>query len=110
MSGTDLDVADPRVEHALAEFRGLIQDRYPSAMFVVFRGEDPEGIYLTATVDVDDADDVVDVILDRLLEVQVDEGLPVYVIPIETPERVAARVRAANQARPLAAVARASQG
>ncbi|MGH2353292.1 MAG: hypothetical protein ACRDI2_22870 [Chloroflexota bacterium] len=37
----------------------------------------------------DDTTEVIDLIVDRMLELQIDEGLPVYVIPIHTPERVA---------------------
>jgi len=32
---------------------------------------------------------VLDVVIDRLLELQVDEGIPVHVIPIRPPERAA---------------------
>jgi hypothetical protein len=43
-----------------------------------------------AAVDVDDLDEVVDLIGDRLLEMQVDEGLPVYVTPLRPIECVIA--------------------
>ena len=49
----------------------------------------PEVTHLTTTVDVDDPDEVVDLVIDRMLELTIDEGIPVYVIPIRTPERVA---------------------
>jgi hypothetical protein len=55
----------------------------------VSSGDDPEGIYLDAGVDVDDTDDVMDVIVDRLLELQVEEQLPVYVVLTRTLERIA---------------------
>ncbi|MGH2346405.1 MAG: hypothetical protein ACRDG4_14355 [Chloroflexota bacterium] len=73
---------DPRVGAALQELRALIQARYPTALFLTFPGDDPAGIYLQATVKIEDIDEVVDVIIDRLLAMQVDEGLPVYVIPV----------------------------
>ena len=72
----------PRVQAALADFERLIRDRYPEATFEVTHGGEPDGIYLTATVDLEDTLDVLDAIMDRLLEVQVDEYLPVYVIPV----------------------------
>jgi hypothetical protein len=31
----------------------------------------------------------VDLVIDRMLELTIDEGVPVYVIPIRTPERIA---------------------
>ena len=46
--------------------------------------------HITTTVDLDDPDEVVDLVIERMLELQIDEGLPVYVIPIRTAERVAA--------------------
>jgi hypothetical protein len=85
---------DARTQQALTELQGLIQAQYPEASFAVAHGEDPEGIYLKATVDVDDIDAVVDVFMDRLLELQVEDGLPIYVIPLEPMERVLATMRA----------------
>ncbi|HEY7060083.1 MAG TPA: hypothetical protein VII06_01280 [Chloroflexota bacterium] len=83
--------SDPRISSALDELRGVIACRYPTATFDVVRGhDDPENVHLLATVDVDDPDQVLDLVLDRLLELQVDERLPVYVIPVRTPERLEA--------------------
>ena len=79
---------DPRVQKALADLQGLIHGRYPAATFEVAPGEDPDGIYLTATVDVEDTDEVVDTIIDQLLEIQVEQRLPVYVIPVRPLRRV----------------------
>jgi len=73
---------DPRVQAALADFEQQIRNRYPDATFDVTYGGEPDGVYLTATVDLEDTLEVLDVIMDRLLEVQVDECLPVYVIPV----------------------------
>lgn len=81
---------DPRIQSALAELRGIIQQRHPTATFRVSLGDDPEGVYLTAVVDVEDTDVVVDLFIDRLLELQIEEELPVYVIPVRPPNRVAA--------------------
>ena len=84
---------DRRVEAAIAELQGLIQERYPSATFSVDSGEDPGSVWLTATVDVEDTDEVFDVVVDRVLEIQIEEGLPIHVIPVRTPERIAAMLR-----------------
>ncbi|MGH2461862.1 MAG: hypothetical protein ACRDIY_23650, partial [Chloroflexota bacterium] len=57
--------------------------------FDVAHGDDPEGIYLKATVDLADVEEIVDQeLLDRLFEFQVEQGLPVYVIPLQPVERV----------------------
>ena len=83
---------DPRIVAALAELKELIQGRYLMARFEVVEGEDPEGVRLRTIVDLDDPDEVMDLVLERLLALQIDEGLPVYVIPVRTPERIAARL------------------
>ncbi|MBI2861443.1 MAG: hypothetical protein HYX89_01340 [Chloroflexi bacterium] len=75
---------DPRIPTALAELKGMISQRYPQATFEVGVGEDPEGVYLTATVDVEDTTEVFDVVVDRLVEMEVEEGLPVYVVAEQT--------------------------
>ena len=44
-------------------------------------------------VDVEDTDEVMDLVIERELALQIDEGIPVYVIPIQTPERTRATMR-----------------
>lgn len=89
------EMFDPHVESALAELQGMIAQHHPTATFEISRGEDePENIHLTAVVDVDDTDDVLGLVIDRLVTLQVDERIPVHVIPIRTPERVLAAMRA----------------
>jgi hypothetical protein len=83
----------PRMEDAVHELQGLITARFPQAAFVVEEGFDPEGIYLVTTVDIADTDEVIAVVGDRLVELQVDEGLPVYVTPLRPIERVAAQLQ-----------------
>ena len=83
-----IDPDDHRIQMAVTELQALIHLHHPAATFQVTQGEDPVGTYVIATVDVDDTDDVVDVYIDRLLELQIDDGLPVYVIPVRPLERV----------------------
>jgi hypothetical protein len=92
------------MEEALGELQGLIAARFPQASFAVEPGEDPPGIYLVATVDVADTDDVIDVVGDRLLDLQVEEGLTVYVTAIRPVARVAAELQALQASVPLAPV------
>jgi hypothetical protein len=83
----------PRLEEAVHELQRLITARFPQAAFVVEEGHDPEGIYLVTTVDIADTDEVIAVVGDRLVELQVDEGLPVYVTPLRPLTRVVAQLR-----------------
>lgn len=85
---------ESRIDAAIAELQALIQVRYPEARFEVAPGEDPEGTYMTVTVDVDDTDEVFDVVVERLLDMQVEEGIPLYVLPVRPIERITAEVRA----------------
>jgi hypothetical protein len=82
------------------ELQGLITARFPQASFVVEEGADPEGIYLVTTVDIADTDEVIAVVGDRLVELQVEEGLPVYVTPLRPIERVIAQLRERESATP----------
>src|SRR5579871_1072137 len=91
--------SDERMQHALAELQQLIQDRYPSAGFSVYEGEDPAGTYLQATVDVKDLDEVVEAFIDRLVDLQVEEQLPIYVITARPVERVLEEMRSAIPSR-----------
>jgi hypothetical protein len=100
MSNEDVKGLTPRIQAAIEELRGEILKHYPSASFEVARGEDPDGIYLIAEADVDDTIDVFDVVVHRLVGLQVDEGLSLYVVPVQTPERVAALMRKEFKDRP----------
>lgn len=82
MSTERVENHDPRVASALSELEAMIRERYPTATFTIAHGEDPEGIYLTATVDSEDTDAVVDLVIDRLVTMQVEEALPVYLVPV----------------------------
>ena len=92
----------PRMEEAVRELQRLITARFPQAVFVVEEGFDPEGIYLLTTVDITDTDEVIAVVGDRLVELQVDEGLPVYVTPLRPIERVVAQLQEREAATPPA--------
>ena len=81
------------MEQAINELKGSISKRFPQASFVVEEGFDTKGIYLVTTVDIADTDEVIDVIGDRLLELQVEEGLPLYVTPLRPIQRVIAELR-----------------
>ncbi|MGH8065048.1 MAG: hypothetical protein ACRERE_07355 [Candidatus Entotheonellia bacterium] len=88
MRAEQLDLSTPRMQAAIEELQRLIQRHYPEATFQVEPGDDPTGMYVLVTVDVEDTDVVVEVYIDRLLELQIDEGLAVYVVPVRPLARV----------------------
>jgi hypothetical protein len=80
---------DPRVQTAFAEMQQRILDHHPRTTFTIGRVGDMPGIWMTATVDLEDPDDIIDLFIDRLLEIQISEGLPIHILPEQTPERYA---------------------
>jgi hypothetical protein len=81
---------DPRMHAALKELETVIRQHYPEARFRVSCGEgDPTIVQLVATIDVEDTDPVLDVIMERLLELQA-EDLPVFVVTERPFERTVA--------------------
>jgi len=83
-------MADPRIQAAVSELQELILTHYPSTEFTVGEADDPDGVYIRAVVDVDDPDEVTAIFIDRMIDLQVEDGLPVYVVPVRTPAREAA--------------------
>jgi hypothetical protein len=77
-----------KMKQAIAELQGLILQRYPDATFrITSSPEDRNVVLLEPTVDVDDRDEVMDVIIDRLLELTTEEGLPLLVVPVRPEAR-----------------------
>lgn len=78
----------PRMQAAVEELKALVHERYPEATFRVTRSpEDHQTVLLKPVVDVDDRDEVMDVVIDRLVELQSEEQLPLLVVPIRPPSR-----------------------
>jgi hypothetical protein len=63
--------------------------------------EDPQEVHLVATIDLEDTDEVLDVVMERMLQFPLDEGLPVYVSPRRTSRRRAVVWAAQRQRTPL---------
>lgn len=94
MSAEHGENLDLRMQSALEELRGVIGVRYPGATFAVARDRDePDNVDLLTTVDLEDPDEVLDLVLDRLIQLQVEERIPVHVIPMRTPERILAELK-----------------
>lgn len=84
----------PRMQRAVEELKGLVRERYPQATFQVTRSpDDRRSIHVVTTVDVPDTTEVVDAVLDRVLQLQIEEKLPVHVIPVRPRERALAMLR-----------------
>jgi hypothetical protein len=90
MTGKRVSANDPKITSAIEEIEASILARYPDAHFEVFSGDDPEGVYLLATVDIEDVEEVTTLYIDRLVDLQVEERLPLFVISLQPFERVVA--------------------
>jgi hypothetical protein len=84
---------------AVDELKDLIRERYPDATFRIARDPDiANGVNIWTAVDLEDTSEVLDFIMDKLLQLQIDDGLPVLVVPVHTPER-SARIAADEKKR-----------
>jgi hypothetical protein len=94
---------DPKMHTALEELAAMISQHYPDATYRVSCGEDdPTIVQLVAVLDIDDTEPVLDVVMDRLLELH-DEDLLVFVV-IERPLERTIAMREAARAQRQAAV------
>jgi hypothetical protein len=75
-------LVDTALDPAISELKQLVRTNYPSACFEVSAGPAPGEMYLIVTVDIDDPDDVMAVYIDRLVELQVEQRLPLYVMSL----------------------------
>jgi hypothetical protein len=80
-----------RAQAAIDEIKHSILKRYPDVTFRVHPGfDDPTSICLEAIVDLEDPDAVLEGLTDRLVDILVDDGVPLHVLPLYTPERALA--------------------
>jgi len=93
MSENVLSQHDSRMRAAIAELQALILDRYPDTTFTEGGADESDGVFVRAVVDVDDPDEVTELFIDRMIDLQVEDGLPVYIVPVRTPAREAAERR-----------------
>ncbi|MFN0074554.1 MAG: hypothetical protein ACKVVP_23990, partial [Chloroflexota bacterium] len=90
---------DPRFRYALIKLQETIANLYPNATFQVSDGVDSDGVYLPPTIDMKDTEEVFNLIGERLLTIQIDEGLPVCVFQVRPWERVIAEACARLEVR-----------
>lgn len=90
---------DPDIAAALTELQALILRRLPTAEFSIIERDDPPGIRLRVITDGADvsADDVLDLVIDKLFELQVERELPIYVIPIQALSYVSTQMQYATE-------------
>lgn len=102
MTQDQLSTEDAAVKAAITELKSLVLQRFPDAQFSVVYRDDPPGMRLRVIIDSADvqSDDVMDVVVDKLFEVQVEQGLPVYVIPVQPLSRLPEQIHNASM-RPL---------
>jgi hypothetical protein len=71
------------MKDAVTELEGLIRDRYPDAAFRVVRSPDEgRAIHLLTTVALVDLEEVMDVVVDRMMQLQIEDKLPLQVVPV----------------------------
>lgn len=88
---------DPRFRDAVIELSDMIRRRFPEVTFDIVEGEESGTVWIWTTVDLVDTDPVVDLVIERTMDLLVDEGIPIYVLPLRTAAREA-EVIAANRA------------
>jgi hypothetical protein len=76
------------MQRVIAEVEARILAVFPEATFRLVEGEDPVGLYLDAYTDVEDAFAVLDLVSDWLVDLSVNAGVHLHVIPL--PQEAAA--------------------
>jgi disulfide oxidoreductase YuzD len=87
------------MEDAINELKTTISASFPDAQFKIAHVTDVDGaesVHLQTTVDVLDTDEVLDLVIERVVDLIVDEGIPIHVIPLRPLERVLAEMHAAD--------------
>lgn len=85
---------DKRALVFVDELKKTILERHPEATFELGPGgENPTAIFLDAYVDLDDPFEILDEIGERVVDIQVDEGIPLFVMPRQSPDRARAYER-----------------
>lgn len=93
MTAEPIAVVDAGIQAALDELQAIILRHYPTARFNVTRGiDDPAIVELVTIVDIDDPDRVLDIVINRQMEIQIEQGLPIFVVTERPPERATALI------------------
>lgn len=103
------DPHDPRIAALITDLEQRVNSVYPEVTFEIFDGDDPKGTYLRAIVDVEDPDDITDLIIEPLLQLQVEERLPLYFIAARPDQHPANSLPSGRRQRPYVAAATAGR-
>jgi hypothetical protein len=76
------------MQRVIAEVEARILAVFPEATFPLVEGEDPIGLYLDTYTDAEDAFAVLDLVSDWLVNLSVNAGVHLHVIPL--PQEAAA--------------------
>lgn len=93
MSENDLRPIGPQMQAAIAELQALILEKFPDTTFDEGEADEHGVVFVRAVVDVNDTDEVTATFIDRMVDLLVDDGLAIYIVPIRTPAREAAERR-----------------
>lgn len=87
----------PKMKAAIVDLKATIRQHHPGVVFrIAANPDDPEIVELVAIVDLEDPDQVLDVVIDRQMQIQIHDELPIFVVTERSGERVAAMVKAEN--------------
>ena len=84
---------DPLIQMDLDELQTRIRAIDARATFEVTEGDDPEGVYLWATTYLEDPDEVLDAVIDQMIDLQVIEDKPIFVVPLPVSTAKPSRAR-----------------
>ncbi len=85
-----IDLRDERVQDVLARIRVVIKDAYANAEFVSYVGTNPLGIYVEVYTSGNDFDGVLEVLSQKLGNLNIAAGVNVCVVPLRKRVIVAA--------------------
>lgn len=86
---------EPTTQSTVDELAALIRASHPTAQFQVLPSPDgPSTMLLEAIVNLDDPDEALDLVFERMQQLRIDEGVPILVLPLQTPERAVALLEA----------------
>jgi hypothetical protein len=71
-----------RFQEVIAEARARIVAVYPEAKFQIRTGQEPVGTYLDVYTNADDGFCVLELVSDWLVDLSVEEGLDLHVVPL----------------------------
>lgn len=77
-------------QRATRQLQETISSQYPTTIYELVRSpDDPAALHLLAAADVDDPDEVGDLVVERVVTLQVAEGIPLHLIPLRSHKRIA---------------------